>query len=217
MDLCQEAKINDKAKRIGYARVSKLEQDPDHQIRVLKSSGCADIFVDHVTGARRARPALDGALAALEAGDTLVVWRFDRLGRSLQHLLNILGSLGERKIQLQSLTEQIDTRTPMGKLFFAIIVALAEFERSLISERTLLAAAQRKEKDIAWGRPSIFHDREVVETAMTLLRDPDMNRAGIARHLGISTNTLYRWFPLGKAENFGIGKNKPRFRKGGKK
>ena len=149
----------------------------------------------------------------------MVVWRFDRLGRSLQHLLDLLGSLGERKIQLQSLTEQLDTGTSMGKLFFAIIAALAEFERSLISERTLLAASQRKEKGIMWGRPSIFHDRQVVETAKTLLKNPDMSRAAIARHFGVSTNTLYRWFPLGKAENFGTGKNKPRFKisKGRKK
>lgn len=164
-----------------------------------------------MTGARHARPALNRALATLTTGDTLVVWRFDRLGRSLQHLLTILGSLKERKIQLQSLTEQIDTRTAMGKLFFAIIAALAEFERSLISERTLLAASQRKEQDMAWGRPSIFHDRQVVETAMTLLNNPEMSRASIARHFGVSTNTLYRWFPLGKAENFGTGPNKPRF------
>lgn len=165
-----------------------------------------------MSGARRERPALNQALGVLEAGDTLVVWRFDRLGRSLQHLLDLLGSLGERQIQLQSLTEQLDTGTSMGKLFFAFIAALAEFERALISERTLLAASQRKEKAIAWGRPSIFHNREVVETTMTLLANPDMSRARIARHLGISTNTLYRWFPLGKAENFGMGTNKARFK-----
>lgn len=201
-------------KRIGYARVSKWDQDPDHQINILKASGCADIFVDHVSGIRRERPALNRALGALEAGDTLVVWRFDRLGRSLRHLLDLLGSLREREIQLQSLTEQVDTGTSMGKLFFAIIAALAEFERSLISERTLLAASQRKEKGTAWGRPSMFHDPQVVETTRTLLRDPDMSRSSIARHLGISTNTLYRWFPQGKAENFGTGINKPRFKMG---
>ena len=195
--------------KIGYARVSTVDQDPDHQIQVLKSAGCQRIFTDYASGGRLSRPNLDLALATLRPNDTLVVWKFDRLGRSLKHLIDIVASLGERSIQLQSLTEQIDTNTAGGRMIFSVLGALAEFERALISERTKLAAAHRKEKNQRWGRPSPFHDPGKVAMAKTLLANQDLPRAEVARQLGVTPLVLYRWFPGGKPENFGKGRNGP--------
>lgn len=197
-------------KKIGYARVSTLDQDAKHQTEILKEAGCDRIFVDYASGSLVSRPELDRALGALQEDDTLMVWRFDRLGRSLQHLIDIVTSLDKRKIQLRSLTENIDTHTATGRMIFSIMGALAEFERRLISERTKLAALRRKAKDQHWGRPSQFHDPVRVQVAKTLLNNPELTRTEVARQLGISTVALYRWFPKGKAENFGKGERQPR-------
>ena len=197
-------------KQIGYARVSTLDQDPEHQTEILKQAGCDRIFVDYACGSRVSRPELGRVLEVLETGDTLMVWRFDRLGRSLQHLIDIVTLLDKRKIQLRSLTENIDTHTATGRMVFSIMGALAEFERRMISERTKLAAQRRKEKGQYWGRPSQFHDPVRVQMAKTLLNNPELTRAEVARQLGISVVGLYRWFPQGKAENFGKGERKPR-------
>ena len=193
-----------KSKRIGYARVSTLDQDPEHQIQALKSAGCTRIFTDKISGTTIRRPGLNEALRFLRAGDTLVVWKFDRLGRSLQHLIAVINDLRERGVELQSVTQQIDTNTSMGQMVFSIMAALGQFERDLISERTKLAAIRRKDKNQHWGRPSQFHDPKQVKRAQRLLRS-DLPRAEVARRLGISLVALYRWFPKGKAENFGKG------------
>ena len=197
-------------KRIGYARVSTLDQDAEHQTEILEQAGCDEIFVDYASGSLVSRPQLDRALEVLQEDDTLMVWRFDRLGRSLQHLIDIVTMLDRRKIQLRSLTENIDTHTATGRMVFSIMGALAEFERRLISERTKLAAARRKAKDRHWGRPSQFHDPVRVQVAKTLLNNPELTRTEVARQLGISVVALYRWFPKGKAENFGKGPRQPR-------
>ena len=193
--------------RIGYARVSTLDQDPNHQIEILRRSGCKQIFVDYASGSIRSRPELDKAMANLKEGSTLVVWKFDRLGRSLKHLIEFVNILNERNVQLQSLTENIDTSTPGGRMIFSIMGALAEFERSLISERTCLAAAQRG-KDTKWGRPSKFHDQEFVDRAKALLARPDLSRVEVARRLGVKPVTLYKWFRGGRPENFLRPQNK---------
>src|SRR6266699_3118837 len=121
---------------IGYVRVSKQEQNEALQIDALKKAGCERWFLDKITGSKFERKGLDEALAYLRPGDTLVVWKLDRAGRSLKHLIELLSVLKERNIEFISLTEKIDTTTPGGKLIFHVMGALAEFERDLIRERT---------------------------------------------------------------------------------
>ena len=192
------------SRRIGYARVSTLDQDPQHQIKALKASGCSRIFTDQISGTVIDRPALKEALDFLTTGDTLVVWKFDRLGRSLPHLIEIINDLDERGVHLHSLTQGIDTTTPMGRMVFSIMAALSEFERSVISERTRLAAQRRKELNQRWGRPSQFHDPERVKYAQRLLRS-HLTRTEVARRLGTTLQVLYKWFPGGEADRFGEG------------
>src|ERR671926_1866836 len=129
---------------IGYARVSTGEQTLDLQLDALARAGCGKVFTETASGAKADRPVLAEALAYLREGDTLVVWRLDRLGRSLQHLIATVGALAERGVGFRSLTEQIDTTSSGGKLIFHVFGALAEFERFLIRERTnaCLAAAR---------------------------------------------------------------------------
>ncbi|MDP9354471.1 MAG: recombinase family protein, partial [Chloroflexota bacterium] len=121
---------------IGYARVSTGEQILDLQLDALAKAGCGKLFTETASGAKADRPVLEEVLGYLRSGDTLVVWRLDRLGRSLQHLIETVTALRERGIGFRSLTEQIDTTTPGGKLIFHVFGALAEFERDLIRERT---------------------------------------------------------------------------------
>jgi DNA invertase Pin-like site-specific DNA recombinase len=121
---------------VGYARVSTADQDPALQVEALHAAGCARMFEDRASGARADRPGLADALAYLRAGDTLVVWKLDRLGRSLSHLIEVVRQLDGRGIGLRSLTENIDTATPGGRLVFHLFGALAQFERDLIRERT---------------------------------------------------------------------------------
>ena len=193
-----------KPRRIGYARVSTLDQDPAHQIKALKDAGCARCFTDQVSGRRWARPELIKALNHVQAGDTLVVWKLDRLGRSLQHLIRVINDLDGRGVHVHCLTQEIHTETPMGRMLFHLMGAFAHFERDLISERTKLAAMRRKEKNQHWGRPSQFHDPKRVNMAQRLLRS-ELPRQEVARRLGITCPVLYKWFPGGKAENFGKG------------
>ena len=127
--------------QLGYARVSTLEQDEALQLDALKSAGCDRLFVDKVSGKLEHRPALDVMLEQLRAGDTVVVWRLDRLGRSLRHLIEIFAELEQREVAVRSLTESLDTSTPGGKLVFHVFAALAEFERDLNRERTLAGLA----------------------------------------------------------------------------
>ena len=195
--------------RIGYARVSTLDQDPERQIKALEEAGCHAIYADRVSGARRNRPQLEKALEYLQADDTLVVWKLDRPARSLQHLIEIVTSLDKREVELQSLTQGINTRTPSGRMIFGIMGVLAEFERELMSERTKLAALRRKEKNERWGRPSIFHNPATVRIAKTLLRNPNLTKVEIASELGIKVACLYKWFPGGDPKRFGEGRVLP--------
>ena len=193
-----------KPRFIGYARVSTLDQDPKHQVKALRAAGCDRVFTDHASGLSMARPELVKMLNCLVGGDTLIVWKIDRLGRSLQHLIEIVTSLAERAVHLRSLTQEIDTSSPMGKMVFHVLGALAQFERDLISERTKLAAEQRHKQGKPWGRPSVFHDPLKVAFAKSLLRSK-LPRHVVAKRLGITMTALYKWFPGGKAENFGTG------------
>ena len=140
--------------KIGYARVSTEEQSLDLQLLALQAAGCDMILSDHgACGSRFDRPGLHEALSVVQAGDTLIVWRLDRLGRSLGHLVEMVGGLGKRNVEFVSLTESIDTRSPTGMLMFHLIAALAEFERSLISERTRAGMVAARVRGAKIGRP----------------------------------------------------------------
>lgn len=140
--------------RVGYARVSTEDQHLDLQLRALEAAGCAIVFHDQgISGASRERPALKEALQILRAGDVLLTWKLDRLGRSLQHLIGVITELGARGIGFQSLTEQMDTATPTGMLQFHLMGAMAEFERALISDRTKAGMAAARVRGARLGRP----------------------------------------------------------------
>lgn len=134
---------------LGYARVSRADQNLDLQVDALTTAGCERVWVEHTSGARASRPELDKLLAFVREGDTLVVWRLDRLGRSLRHLIDLMTWLGGRGVQFRSLTEGMDTSTPTGVMLFHIFGAIAEFERAIIRERTLAGLAASR----ARGRP----------------------------------------------------------------
>lgn len=149
-----ESNILPKPRKIGYARVSTEEQKVDLQLNALKQAGCEQIFVDEgVSGAKADRVGLKKVLASLQPGDTLVVWRLDRLGRSLINLVGLMSELGKRGVEFHSLMENIDTMSAGGRLVFHLMAALAEFERSLISERTKAGMEAAKLKGIHVGRP----------------------------------------------------------------
>ena len=191
--------------RIGYARVSTVDQDPDLQIRALKQARCERIYTEHASGVSRARPELVRLFDSLRADDTLVVWRFDRLGRSVSHLVDVVEQLRTRNVGLESLTEGIDTNSATGEAVFTIIAAFAQMERRLISERTRAGIAAARQNKRPWGKKSKFHDPETVNLVQALLREGSLSKADIARRIGVHPCTLYRWFPGGEPENFQLG------------
>lgn len=143
-------------KMIGYARVSTTEQSLALQVSALKAAGCTEIYEEHgVSGAQAVRPALGAALAALQDGDTLIVWRLDRLGRSLRHLIDVNNDLTERGCFFESLTEKVDTATPMGTFIFHVLGAVAQLEREIIRERTLAGMAEAAKEGRLPGRPKL--------------------------------------------------------------
>ena len=176
---------------IGYARVSTTDQDTTPQEDQLRAAGCERIFRDVASGARTARPGLDAMLADARKGDVIVVWRLDRLGRSLPHLIETVGTLEREGKGFQSLTESIDTTTPSGKLVFHLFAALAEFERSLIRERVRAGVASARARGRTGGRPLAL-DPKAAKLAVRLMGDRDRNVADICRTLGVSRSTLYR-------------------------
>jgi DNA invertase Pin-like site-specific DNA recombinase len=183
---------------VGYARVSTLDQNPALQITGLKAAGCERIFTEKASGAQRERPELQAALSYLRSGDTLVVWKLDRLARSIQQLLQTVDTLQTSGIELRSLTESIDTTTPSGRLVFHIFSALAEFERAVIRERTSAGLQAAKERGKKGGRPRQFGPKELA-AAKALLADPEIRVADIAARLKISSATLYRHLPGGRS------------------
>lgn len=144
-----------KGRKIGYVRVSDADQSEALQIDALEAEGCTAIFTDHgVSGAKTARPALDQMMKQLNTGDTLTVWKLDRLGRSTIHLLQILSDLQERGIHFQAITQGIDTSTAVGRMIFGQLAVFAEYERNLISERTKAGMAAAKARGVHVGRPA---------------------------------------------------------------
>ncbi len=177
---------------IGYARVSTGEQTLDLQRDALAKAGCDRVLEETASGAKADRPVLQEALAYARAGDTLVVWRLDRLGRSLPHLIETVAALAARGIGFKSLTEQIDTTTPGGKLVFHVFGALAEFERDLTRERTHAGLAAARARGRTGGRPKKLSDPKQLALARRLYRDGQTDVATICATLGISRATLYR-------------------------
>lgn len=175
---------------IGYARVSTVDQDPQMQITALNDAGCEHIFEEHASGRQIDRPELEATMRYLRDGDTLVVWKLDRLGRSLKHLIDVVGDLREQGVAFRSLTEGFDTSTPGGQLIFHVLGALAQFERELISERTAASLAEKKANGVKLGRKIVITpDR--LDQARKMLHD-DHSVATIARTLGVGRSTLYR-------------------------
>jgi DNA invertase Pin-like site-specific DNA recombinase len=176
---------------IGYARVSTADQDPALQIDALMLAGCVRIFTDHASGSLRERPELTKALDYLRPGDKLVVWRLDRLGRSLRHLIDTVGLLDDRGIALASVTESIDTSTSSGRLILHIFGSLAEFERELIVERTHAGIRAARARGRLGGRPTVL-PAEKKQAAQRMYDSRDYTVAAIARTIGVSRATLYR-------------------------
>lgn len=179
---------------IGYARVSTTDQNPALQLDALKAAGCERVFADEgVSGSSNKRPALDMALAALKPGDVLTVWKLDRLGRSLSHLIQIAEDLGKRGIEFRSLSEAIDTTTPQGVLIFNIMGALAQFERTLIIERTRAGLAAARQRGTKVGRkPKLTPEQ--IDHAKNLINAGE-SPSRVARSIGVSPATLYRAIP----------------------
>lgn len=180
---------------IGYARVSKTEQNLDLQRDALKKAGCREnnIFTDKITGTKTERKGLEQALSHLREGDTFVVWRLDRLGRSLKHLIETVTKLHEQHIAFQSITENIDTATATGQLVFHIFGALAEFERNLIRERTLAGLEAARARGRLGGRPELNPSSPKVAMAQKLYADKTNAVSDICQTLNISRATLYRY------------------------
>jgi DNA invertase Pin-like site-specific DNA recombinase len=181
--------------KIGYARVSTLDQTLDLQKDALTTAGCDPIFTDTASGAKTERDGLEQSLSHLRQGDTFVVWRLDRLGRSLKHLIETMTRLDERGIGFQSLTENIDTTTSTGKLVFHIFGALAEFERNLIRDRTQAGLAAARALGRQGGRPRVKSLATPQQIAMlqALWQDKSNSIEHICETLHISRATLYRY------------------------
>jgi DNA invertase Pin-like site-specific DNA recombinase len=177
---------------IGYARVSTQDQTLNLQQDALEKAGCIKIYTDTASGAKAERKGLEEALNYVRAGDTLVVWRLDRLGRSLKDLIEKLTGLHTRKIGFKSLTENIDTTTPGGKLIFHMFGALAKFERDLIKERTNAGLQAARARGRKGGRPKVLSEKKVA-MARVLFADKNNSIDDICKTLTIGRTTLYRY------------------------
>jgi DNA invertase Pin-like site-specific DNA recombinase len=184
---------------IGYARVSTNEQNLDLQRDALLKAGVSakDLYTDKVTGVKAERPGLQAALSHLREGDTLIVWRLDRLGRSLKHLIETVTKLKDQGVAFKSLTENIDTSTATGTLVFQIFGALAEFERNLITERTVAGLDAARIRGRTGGRPRRNPASGRVALAKRLYHDQRLSIPDILKTLNVSKATLYRWLDLG--------------------
>ncbi len=177
--------------RLGYARVSTLDQNPALQHDALTAAGCQRIFIDKASGKLESLPALDDLLGQVRPGDTVVVWRLDRLGRSLRHVIDVVQGLQQRDVGFISLNEQIDTGTPGGRLIFHVFGALAEFERDLIRERTEAGLAAARARGRTGGRTTVW-TADKLRTARAMRDSGEYDVAGIARVLGVSRASVYR-------------------------
>ena len=186
---------------IGYARVSTPDQDVSLQLDALRRAGCLDdqIFLDIASGARTARPGLEACVQRLASGDTLVVWRLDRLGRSMTHLVTLIEELLRRQIRFRSLSDgALDTTTASGELVFHLFSALAQFERRLVQERTRAGLMAARARGRHGGRRPITPDDPRVRMATTMYAEHSLAGAAIWQTLRISRATFYRYVALGR-------------------
>jgi DNA invertase Pin-like site-specific DNA recombinase len=186
---------------IGYARVSTGEQNLDLQIDALKQAGCGEVYQDEMSGIKAERPGLHKALAFARSGDTLVVWRLDRLGRSLTDLVHTVENLQKRGVGFRSLQESIDTTSSVGKFQFHVFSALAEFERNLIRDRTMAGLRAARARGRRGGRKHVLTP-EQVNMAARLIKSKEVPVSEICKILKVSRPTLYRYVsPAGDIRN----------------
>jgi DNA invertase Pin-like site-specific DNA recombinase len=178
---------------IGYARVSTQDQNLELQLSVLNKIGCEKIYQDKISGAKNNRPGLQQALDELRKGDTLVVWKLDRLGRTVKGLIDLINQFHEKDIHFKSITDNVDTSTPSGRFFFHMMASLAQMERELVAERTKAGLASAKSQGRIGGRKRKM-TKSKIESAKKLLAS-GMSPKDVARNLGVSIPTLYRWIP----------------------
>jgi DNA invertase Pin-like site-specific DNA recombinase len=181
--------------KIGYARVSTDDQTLDLQLDALAQAGCALVYQEHASGKNAGRQELEACLKALRAGDCLVVWRLDRLGRNLGDLVGIVNGLEARSVGFESLMESIETTSPSGKLVFHLFAALAEFERNVTRERTLAGLRSARARGRAGGRPKKLPRQEDLNMLRALVREGNTPVKDIAARFGISRATVYRLAP----------------------
>jgi DNA invertase Pin-like site-specific DNA recombinase len=179
--------------RIGYVRVSSDEQNLDLQLEAMRQAGCDKIYEDKASGANTERPGLQLALEVLREGDTLVVWKLDRLGRTVKQLVNFVTWFEENGIHLRSLTDSIDTSTPSGRFFFHIMASLSQMERELLLERTRAGLSAARTRGRLGGRKRKMTDQKLLSAKKLLAAGTTPKE--VASHLGISIPTLYRWLP----------------------
>lgn len=201
-----ERGVSESSVKIGYARVSTEEQNLSLQRDALERAGVARVFEDHAGGASKYRPGLTACLKSLRDGDVLVVWKLDRLGRSLAHLVNTVKELSDRKIGLRVLTgkgAQIDTTTASGRMVFGIFATLAEFERDLIRERTMAGLASARARGRKGGRKFALTKAQV-RLAQAAMAQRDTSVSDLCKELGIERVTLYRYVgPKGELRDHG--------------
>lgn len=178
---------------IGYARVSREDQNLELQLEALKAAGCERIFSDKRSGAQKNRKGLDDALSQLRTNDTLVVWKLDRLGRTVKQLVDLVTEMEAKHVHFRSLTNDIDTSTSSGRFFFHIMASLAQMERELIVERTRAGLEAARNQGRVGGRRRLMTDSKI-KSAKKLLRS-GMLPKDVAEDLGVSMATLYRWIP----------------------
>lgn len=192
---------------IGYARVSKQDQNTDLQMDALEALGCNQIYVEKESRVLTSveRPELANALRALRAGDTLVVWKLDRLGGNLADLIATVDGLKVRNIDFRSLTENIDTSTATGRMFFHLVGVFAEFERNRLVERTKAGIAAARARGRIGGRPPALTAKQI-QKARAMLKDPEITVTEVCEHFGVSRSTLYKRVGAVRPERKGTGK-----------
>jgi len=190
--------------KYGYARVSTKDQNLDLQIDALKKAGCHKIFKEVAKGAKTSRPKLDEMLSILQKGDVVIIWKLDRMGRSLHHLIKIVNALNEKGIAITSLQDPIDTTTAQGRLMFNMFASLAEFEKDLIYERTMAGLSSARARGRKGGRPKGLSEaaKEKACVAEALYKQGELSSEQISNQIGVSKTTMYKYL---KSRNVNIG------------
>ncbi len=177
---------------VGYVRVSKREQNPELQRRELRAAGCERIFEERVSSREEKRPQLEAAFDYCRAGDVLVVWRLDRLGRSIKELIGLVNGLEDRGVGFRSLRESLDTTSPGGRLVFHVFASIAEFERDVIRERTMAGLEAARARGRKGGRKPVMDEKKLA-LASRLMGDSRVPIADVCDAVGVSSSTLYRY------------------------